>query len=97
MSVTSFILQENGCCNERFTGILCSVNLLDQFVITTYCRKGAQPLEYFTGSMGLLPFEIYFVGLSVTEEQLFSKSIVTGNSILLRMVCYLSCMCFRSV
>ena len=41
-------------------------------------------------SMDLLHFEIYFVGQSVIEEQQFSRSIMTGNSILQRMVCYSS-------
>ena len=41
-------------------------------------------------SMDLLHFEIYFVGQSVIEEQQFSRSIMTGSSILQRMVCYSS-------
>lgn len=45
-------------------------------------------------SMDLLLFEICFGGLSVTEEQLFNKSIMTGNSILRRMVCCSRCMLF---
>ena len=45
-------------------------------------------------SMDLLPFEICFVGLSVTEKQQFNKGFMTGNSILQRMVCYLKCILF---
>ena len=55
-----------------------------------YCSLDAQCLEYFVASMDLLHFEIYFVGQSVIEEQQFSRSIMTGNSILQRMVCYSS-------
>ena len=71
MSVASFIFQENGCCNEGFTGTLCDViNFHNHYIMTiAYCRKGAQQLEYFMVNMASLPFGIYFVGLSVTEEQ----------------------------